>query len=353
MLMLVNAACGSYRPVPEFDPGDQQKAVVLEGTPVTSLWRSRPVRTPSAPLAIDNQNVYLGGADRRIVAVDLGSGRNRWAVRVPGPLVGGMLVRDSLVYAATDRPGGKVYALNTVSGNQEWSTGTGYVQTPLLLMGDRLVVLTRAGRMLGLDAKNGKVRWRTPLLANRVAPIALDGEHFAVSSYDSVYRVRLTDGRILQRRKSPGTIASNWQRIGSALIAATADSQVIALSADSLTLLWRSRLDAPLLTSPAVMGDTIFALTRTGSLYRILSSGPPWTTQLGSAAWAATGAPARIGPWLLAGASDGQLRAFDPADGSEQWHTMLGRPFELAPVPLPDGSFLAIGGKGDLHRIKP
>ncbi|HWA15686.1 MAG TPA: PQQ-binding-like beta-propeller repeat protein [Gemmatimonadales bacterium] len=350
---MVNAACGGYRPAPEFDPGHVPEPHALEGTPLTRLWRSRPVRNPSAPIALDQTNVYLGGSDRRVVAVDLESGRTRWAVRVPGPLVGGTQVRDSLVYAATDRPGGKVYAFSTVSGNTKWSRGTGYVQAPLLLMGTRLIALTRTGRMVALGQADGKEAWTRAIPSNKVAPIALDNEHFAVTSYDSVYRVRLTDGKIVERRKSPGTVVSPWVRVGHTIVASTADSQVVALTTDSLTLAWSARLDAPAITSPAVDGDTLYVLTRTGSLYRINSAGGPWISQLGTSAWPATGAPAAIGDWVVAGAADGSLRAFDPTDGSERWHTALGRPFELAPVPLPDGSFLALGGRGDLHRIKP
>lgn len=353
LLTMVNAACGGYRPVPEFDPGHLQEPQALEGTPVTRLWRSRPVRSPSAPLAVDAQSVYLGGSDRRIVAVDLESGKTRWAVRVPGPLVGGTLVQDSLVFAATDRPGGKVYALHAISGNQKWSTGTGYVQAPLLLMGDRIIVLTRTGRMLCLNVADGKQRWVGRIASNKVAPVVLDAEHFAVTSYDSVYRVRLTDGKVVDRRKAPGTVVSPWVRVGRVIVASTADSMVVGLTVDSLLLAWKSKLDAPAVTSPALSGDTLFALTRTGSIYRIGAADVPGTTQLGGTAWAATGAPAAIGPWILAGASDGSLRAFNPGDGSEAWHTSLGRPFELAPVPLPDGSFLALGGRGDLTRIKP
>jgi outer membrane protein assembly factor BamB len=347
---MVNAACGGYRPTPEFDPGHLQEPHALEGTPVTRLWRSRPVRNPGAPLAVDAENVYLGGADRRVVAVDLESGKTRWAVRVPGPLVGGMVRQDSLVFAATDRPGGKVYAFVTASGRQKWTRGTGYVQAPLLVMGDRVIVLTRTGRMICLDIANGKEKWIARIPSNRVGPIALDAEHFAVTSFDSVYRVRLTDGKVLDRRRAPGTVVSAWVKVGQTIVAATADSQVVGLTTDSLQLAWKTRLDAPAIASPALDGDTLFALTRTGSIYRV---GAGQATQLGGTLWPATGAPAVVGPWILAGASDGTLRAFNPADGTEAWHTLLGRPFELAPVPLPDGSFLAVGGRGDLHRIKP
>lgn len=351
--MTVNAGCGGYRPVPDFDPGDLQQPHALEGTPLTRLWRSRPVRGPSAPMAVDEVNVYLGGSDRRVVAVDLASGKTRWAVRVPGPLVGGILVQDSLVYAATDRPGGKVYALRSVSGNELWNTGTGYIQAPLLRMDRKIIALTRNGQVMALDAFNGKIRWRKRLPSGRVPPVALSPERFVVTSFDSIYVVQLTDGKVTTRRRAPGTIVAPWVRSGNRLITVTADSLVVALSADSLQEQWRARLDAPLLNSPAVRGDTVYCVTQTGSLYRILPDQDPLVLRLQSTHWAATGAPALIGSSLLAGSSDGSLRAFELTDGAEQWHTPLGRPMELAPVALPDGSFLVIGGRGDLHRIRP
>ncbi len=354
LLLTVNAGCGGYRPIPDFDPGELPEPTALAGTPLTRLWRSRPVRGPSAPMALDAVNVYLGGSDRRVVAVDLATGRTRWAVRVPGPLVGGVLVDDSLVYAATDRPGGKVYALRAVSGSEAWNTGTGYIEAPLLRLGRQVIALTRNGQVLSLDAYNGKIRWRKRLPSNRVAPIPLGDAAFAVTSFDSLYIVRLTDGAVTARRRSPGTIVAPWVRSGTSLVAGTADSLVVAVSTDSLVEQWRLRLDAPLLLAPAVRGDTIFCVTRVGSVYQIVPQPEaPLVQQLHTDPWAATGAPAVLGPWLLAGASDGTLRGFALTDGTEAWRTPLGRPMELAPVPLPDGSFLALGGRGDLHRIRP
>jgi len=46
------------------------------------------------------------------------------------------------------------------------------------------------------------------------------------------------------------------------------------------------------------------------------------------------------------------LRAFRLLDGSQEWTAMLGRPLELAPFLLGDSGFLAVGGRGDLHRMR-
>jgi len=352
VLLSVNAACAGYRPVPEFDPGDLQQPHALEGTPLTRLWRSRPVRGASAPVAVDAQNAYLGGTDRRVVAVDLQSGKTRWAVRVPGPLVGGVLESGDVIYAATDQPGGRVHAFRKESGAQLWSTGTGYVQAPLALTEGKLAVLNRAGEVLGIEVARGKVLWRKRLPSNRVAPFVLDSGVVLVTSFDSLYSVRLKDGQVTLRRRSPGAVASPWIRSGGQLVAGTGDSLVIAVSPDSLRELWRVRLDAPLLVSPAAQGDTVYCVTRVGSIYRIVPGSEPVATQLHGPGWPATGTPALVGPWLLAGGADGTLYGFTREDGVQAWKVSLGRPAELAAVLLSDGSFLAVGGRGDLHRIR-
>lgn len=350
--MTVNAGCAGYRADPAFDPGEVRATSPVAGTPLTRLWSSRPIRGPSAPIATDTLNAYLGGSDRRVVAVDLRSGRTRWAHRVAGPLVGGVLVERGIVYAATDRPEGKLHAFNAGSGNELWSAGCGYTQAPLALIEGTLLVINRQGQVLAVDPGSGRIRWRRRVAPGRTGAIGLGGGRFMVSSFDSLYLVRLSDGTVARRRRAPGTVVAPWIRVGSELIAATGDSLVVGIDPDSLTERWRVRLDGPLLNSPAAAGDTLYAVTQTGALTRLPPGPSPTPTALRAAGWAATGAPAVYGPWLLAGASDGTLRAFDRSTGMDAWSTPLGRPMELAPVPLPDSSLLVLGGRGDLQRLR-
>jgi outer membrane protein assembly factor BamB len=350
-MMTVNAGCGGYRPVPEFDPGELKQPQPVAGTPLTRLWRTRPVRGPSAPVAFDSLNAYVGGSDRKVVAVDLASGKTRWTVRLTGPMIGGVLEHGDVVYAATDQPGGKVVALRKESGRQVWSTGTGYVQAPLALTDGRLAVVTRTGYMVAINVSNGKVAWKKRLPSNRVAPAVVDSGVVMVTSYDSLFLVRLRDGQVTLRRRAPGTVTSPWIRLGQLLVAGTGDSTVVAVAPDSLREAWHVRLDAPLLVSPAAQGDTIFCVTRAGSIYRILPGADPVEARIHSPGWPATGTPTLLGPWLLIGGADGTLYGFDRESGEQSWKVALGRPAELPVYLLYDGSFLAVGGAGDLHRM--
>jgi PQQ enzyme repeat. len=78
----------------------------VANTPLTQVWSRHSVRGPSGPLAVDSLCIYVTGTDRRLTAVDLASGKNRWVVRLSGPGNAGVLRSPTLVYAATDQPGG-------------------------------------------------------------------------------------------------------------------------------------------------------------------------------------------------------------------------------------------------------
>jgi outer membrane protein assembly factor BamB len=267
-------------------------------------------------------------------------------------MIGGVLRAGNVIYTATDRPGGRLHAFNTASGSERWSSAVGDVEAPVALVGGRLIVVNRINQILAVDTATGRVRWRRTLPSQRVGPMPLGEGRVLVSSYDSLYLVTTGDGKVLLRRRSPGTVVSPWIEVEGALVAGTGDSLVVSIDRDSLRPLWKVRVDGPLLASPAARQDTIYCVTQQGFLYRVLGGANPEVTRLHDSPWAATGAVTLFGPWALIGGSEGQLRAFRLADGRLEWTATLGRPLELAPLLLGDSSFLGLGGRGDLHRMR-
>jgi outer membrane protein assembly factor BamB len=348
----VNAACSGYRPVPMFEPGELRAPVPVTGTPLSLVWRSHPLRGPSQPLATDSVNLYLGGSDRRLVAVDLASGRTRWAVRLGGPLVGGVLRDGALVYTATDQPEGRVHARRAESGSEVWHVSTGYVQTALALVGGRIIALTRNGRIYGIDRLTGQIVWKRQLATAQIPPFPLDSERVLITSYDSLYLVRSVDGAVLLRRRAPGGVTADWKRAGDLLVAATGDSLVVVIDPDSLTDRGMIRLDGPVLTPPAVIGDTLYCVTQTGTVWRVRAGPELRADRLVDLRWPAVGAPLVLGDWLLVGGADGDLRALLRSTGEEAWRLPVGRPADAAPLFLTDGDFLALSGRGDLQRLR-
>jgi outer membrane protein assembly factor BamB len=263
---------------------------------------------------------------------------------------GGVLVVGDTVFAATSRPEGKVSALSGKNGRRLWHVRTGPVSAPLSLVDGTLVAETQRGEVVGLDPATGHIRWRRKLGPARVAAVGVDSGTMVLATVDSLFRLVARDGKIVARAPSPGTVVSPWVAWPGALVAGTTDSLVVAVDRASLAPLWQVRLDAPVLTSPAVSGDTVFAATRRGSVYRITGGPLPVADRLAELDWPVTAPVAVLDGRVLLGGADGTLRALRP-DGTEAWRLQLRWPVELGPQPLDDG-LLAIGGDGDLHRYR-
>jgi outer membrane protein assembly factor BamB len=171
-----------------------------------------------------------------------------------------------------------------------------------------------------------------------------------VATTDSLFRLALSDGRVTHRAPTPGTIVSPWVAHNGALIGGTTDSQVVSIRPSDLRRNWSLHVDAPVLTSPAVLGDTLFLASRTGTVYRIDPDSVPAAVRVATLSWPVTAPVTIVDRQILLGGADGMIRALR-SDGSEIWRVRVWRPVEFSPIPLADG-LLAIGGNGDLHRYR-
>jgi outer membrane protein assembly factor BamB len=212
------------------------------------------------------------------------------------------------------------------------------------------VAETQRGEVLALDPATGKVRWRRRVGSARGPATPAGAGFLLVSTTDSLFRLSLADGKITQRTTSPGAVLGAWLPHHEALIAGTADSQVVSLRPADLHRNWTVEVDAPVLGAPAAIGDTLYVVTRTGSVYRIDPASVPEAERIASLEWPVTAPVTVMRGQILLGGADGTIRALRP-NGSEIWRVRVWRPVELGPIPLADG-LLAFGGNGDLHRYR-
>ena len=341
--MTVNAACINFRPPARVVPDEAR------GDVPTKVWETRSGRGIEDPAAVAGSRLWVGGADRYVRAFALDTARELWNRRLPGAIVGGLVLRDSVLYVATARPEGRIVALNPATGLQLWRASPGDVVSGLGLTDDLVGVMNRRGELAVFHAASGRVRWRRSLGLSRIAPAGITGA-FVVSTEDSILRVETSAGRVTHRRASPGAVLTRWRQAGSALIAPTGDSLILAIQPANLATAWQAKLDAPVTADLAVAGDTIWAVTRAGSIYRILGGSGGRAELLARIAGPVTSGIARVGDQLVVGGADGILRGFSSA-GREVWRTTLSWNITVTAVPLPDG-FIAIGGDGDVHRFR-
>jgi outer membrane protein assembly factor BamB len=340
----VNAGCVNFRPPPV------PVAASAAGDAPTAVWTVRAGRRFISPVQIRETIMYGGSVDRKVYAVDLRSGDVIWSARLSGMVTGGVLLSGDTVYAATSRPEGRVYALRRSNGKQIWRRSTGPIGAPLALISGVLVAQTQRGDVVGLDPREGKIRWRRRAGVARVAAMPAGAGGLLVATTDSLLRLASADGKITRRAVSPGTIVSPWIPFGSGLVAGTTDSQVVSIEPATLHSNWAVRVDAPVLGAPAALGDTLFLASRMGTVYRIDPGPDPMARQIAALDWPVTSPLTVVNRSLVLGGADGTIRALR-TDGSEIWRVRVWRPVELGPLPLPDG-LVAFGGNGDLHRYR-
>lgn len=324
--------------------------VQVQGAPLEEVWTRRAGRGLGGAVAYSDTVMYLGAADRHVIAIDLRNGALRWSLRVQGPIAEGVVADEQKVYAHTERPDGRAYGIDKVRGMKRWETVVGLAAAPPALVHGTLVLSNRSGMVMGLDPANGVIKWRRKLGVARAPAIEGSSGIIIISTIDSLFELSATEGKVLRRRKSAGTVLTPWIRHGPYRIAGTTDSQVVAMHLDSLAPAWSVRLDAPVIGSPILRGDTLYALTRIGTLYRIPISSAPVAERLVSARTPFLTSPVMVRDWIVAGSADGVLFGFT-LDGSIAWRVTITGPIELAPLVLADG-FVAIGGRGDLHRYR-
>ena len=346
LLGSVNAACTAYRA----PPAAPRQASAVSGAAPTQVWAARAGRRLTGRVVLEDGHLYGAGVDRKVYAVDLETGQVQWTSRLSGLIAGGVLVSGDTVFAASSRPEGRVYALDRGTGKRLWRTKTGPVAAPLALVAGTLIVPGQQRELLGLSPVDGSIRWRRRMGMARIAPVRVGAGAVIVATVDSLYRVGAADGAVSHRLPSPGTIVSPWLPHGGALVAGTTDSLVVAIDPDNLRTRWSVRVDAPVLGSPAAIGDTLYAASRRGTLYRIPPGTAPRPERIVELEWPVTAPVSAVDGELLLGGADGIVRALRP-DGTEVWRVQLWRPVELSPLVLRDG-LLAIGGNGDLHRYR-
>jgi outer membrane protein assembly factor BamB len=346
LLGTVNAGCNAYRP----PPAAPLQGETVSGRGPTQVWATRAGRRLTGRVVLTDGHLYGAGVDRKVYAVDLETGQVTWTSRLAGLVAGGVLVSGDTLFVASSRPEGRVYALDRGTGRRIWRRKTGPVGAPLALADGTLLVPSQRGQLLGLDPTDGSIHWRRKMGMARIAPVSVGGGAVVVATVDSIYRVTAKDGAVTHRVPTPGTIVSPWIAHKGLLIAGTTDSQVVALSPADLATRWSATVDAPVLSSPAALGDTLYVASRRGTLFRLPPGDSPVPQRVVELKWPVTAPVSVVDGNLLLGGADGTLRALRP-DGRETWRIQLWRPVELSPLALDDG-LLAIGGNGDLHRYR-
>ena len=246
------------------------------------VWRQRLSAAAYTAPFVAGQRVFVLGADRTVSAFDGNTGTRLWSLARTGePLVlrqsGALLaVGDTLVVGL----GGRMVGFNPNNGNIRWETplaaprGANDVERmvdlvgPVSRLGDEVCARAFQAAVGCVDAQRGRLKWTQ----------TADGSQ-GLHGDDSLLLGTESDGRVVAWQRASGQRAWTYagllnRNLGSPLVlgrsVAVADGfgYVHLLSREDGTPMARLTTDgSPILSAPALAGDTLLALTQNGNLF--------------------------------------------------------------------------------------
>ncbi len=252
-----------------FVAGGAGTVAAIDAASGQELWRLN-LETPlAAGVGSDGRTVAVVTLENELVAIT--DGRESWRARLPARVFTAPLVAGERVFVQTsDRT---VLAFDAKNGARLWREERPadplVLSQPgvLLAVGDTLVA-GFSGRLLGIDPRNGALRWEVALatprgineierLVDLVGPVSRVGNSVCVRAFmASVGCVDAARGTLAWSRPARGSVGLHGdERL---LFTADANDRVLAWQRDSGEPVWESaRLQHRNLSGPLVLGRVV------------------------------------------------------------------------------------------------
>jgi outer membrane protein assembly factor BamB len=303
----------------------EESAVTEEPPPITEEPPSEPVEGPC-------WSEFGGNPQRTLARTQLDLGRPKakpvWVRGVGSYMEYPPSFCDGTVYVNTF--GGRTAAYEAETGRLIWSWQSGTKASSPAVAGDYLVVSSHDGSITGLDRARGKVRWRIETHAKvESSPVAMDGIVYVGSTDGRLFALNAANGHVRWAYDTGGRINSSPSVWGNRVCITTYAGSIFCLRRDTGEKLWDTyvKRDAfryeSFYASPSTDGRRLFTVARSGKVVAL-------NAQTGSIVWtASTGAltystPAVADGRIFVGGFDGALHAYDADSGRLLWESRVG-----------------------------
>jgi outer membrane protein assembly factor BamB len=310
------------------------------------LWRAAAGRAVRGGPAIGTSVIAVGTSDRAVVLLDRATGQRIWRRHVPGTIAAGPLIIGERIYVGTQAvPDGRVLALRLSTGQPLWTVRTGGVTAPLALSDSLVVAATDRGAVIALDQASGDRRWERALGRGVRATPVVTASGIAVATLgDSLFLLDPNTGAIRARLATPGTIVGSPATDGRHLFAGTTTGHLLAINLPYLSVLWDRPVTDAVYGAPALAGDTLYAVTERGTLWRV-PLGAPETARSVALGVPATAGPTPLANGILVAGVTGDVMLVDAVTDSVRWRTRRRAPIDVPPL-VRDRQLILIAGNG-------
>jgi outer membrane protein assembly factor BamB len=334
-VMMVVACCGVGLCLAADWPvfrGDAGLAGVAEGEltlPLKLLWRFETGNDVRATPVIGDGVVYVGSTDKKLYALDLADGTQRWLYDATDSIEGSALLVSNLVVVGD--LAGVLHAVDAESGAKQWT----------LKVGDRIIgapnridallppriVFGSYDNKLRCVSLTGKPIWafETESFINGAPAVA--GDRVLTAGCDAnLYVLRASDGSLLKSVEVGSYVAASPTAINGQAVMGDFDGKLTAVDLKTYEVAWTygdDDNDAPLFSSPAGSGSLVIVGGRDGRVHAVdAGSGAKcWTFKTGGDV---DSSPVICDGKALFGSRDGRLYAVDLAGGKELWSYEIG-----------------------------
>jgi outer membrane protein assembly factor BamB len=352
------------------------------------LWRAHTGSAVRSTPTLIGGHLLVGSSDGILYALDARSGQEQWRFAADGPIASSATVADGRVFISTYRGG--FYALDLKDGRPVWKASFGatlpaaYEQQtgahPVSFNGDfilstaavdRGTVIVGGGDGLihAFDASSGAPKWSFHTGGRvRSSPAVSDGVVYVGSWDGSVYALTAVNGKLIWRYDTKGrtlnsadygfdrrSILSSPAVVADTVYVGSRDAHLYALDAKSGTLKWSYNYEKENMTwvvgSPAVSDGVVYSTTSDGRFVHALQAADGkelWRLTMPSVSWTS---PAVAGPALYVTNQSGALYVIDRANGKERWHFQTPAGLQSSPA-IADGVAYFGSNDGTVYAVR-
>jgi outer membrane protein assembly factor BamB len=222
----------------------------------------------SAPTVADGV-LYVGADDNRFYAMDINDGTLKWIYKnSTNGYTSSPIVVNNLAYEGSK--GGSFYAFDVRNGEISWQVLTGKVIESSPAMGDGIIVFgTNGGIIIAVDPVTRKEKWRydTGISDILSSPLIAEGNVFVGSNDGNVYALAATNGTLKWKYSIGSNIQSSPSYKDGTIFIGSRDSNLYAIDAGTGNLKWKVQTSGYVDSSPAISNDIVYFGSRNNFLY--------------------------------------------------------------------------------------
>ena len=316
------------------------------------LWKFKAEKNGAfeATAVIVDGVVYVGSFDGNLYAIDLSTGKKKWAYKTELGFSAAAAVRDGRVIAGDSD--GKVYSLNAADGKVLWGFETGgEISGGPNFYKENVLIGSQDATLYCLDAAMGKKVWEPYKIGDQIRcfPTVVENRAFLAGCDGKLHIVNLDDGSAIGSVEIESPTGCTPAVLGDRAFFGTQGSTFLAVDWRKAEVAWRftSPTQKEYRSSAAVTDKAIFIGGRDKQFVAL-------DPKSGSEVWKFTtrhrvdSSPVVSGTRVYFGSADGRLTALDVKSGDKVWEYEAGGQFNASPA-ISNGRLVIGNNDGTLY----